>query len=140
MCVEIRDLDNGLGNIIIGREIVNEEELVDALKNHLTQDNDKLKKYKYSLTDYTGGTKFEVSTQKVEQIAKICESSSIANSEAIVAVVAEQDFMFGIARMWELLSDGTNWETMVFRNREEAEAWIKERVKQKYGIDDLTFS
>lgn len=140
MCVEIRDSDNGLGNIIIGREIVKEEELFDALKKHLTQDSDQLKKYKYSLTDYTGGTKFEVSTQKVEQIAKFCESSYIANSKAIVAVAAKQDFMFGMTRMWEMLSDGTNWEIMVFRNREEAEAWIKERVKQKYGIDNLTFS
>lgn len=42
-------------------------------------------------------------------------------------------------KMWEMLSDEMNWETMVFRNREDAEAWIKERVKEKYGIDDLTF-
>jgi hypothetical protein len=44
--------------------------------------------------------------------------------------------------MWEFFIEniGLLWETMVFRDREEAEAWLKERVKEKFGIDDLTFS
>ena len=52
---------------------------------------------------------------------------------------SNQDLIYGLTRMWEVLSEGTNWETMASRNREDAEAWIKERVKEKYGIDDLTF-
>ena len=84
-------------------------------------------------------TKFELSTQKVELIAEYCKSSSIVNQGAIVALVASQDLIYGLSRMWQVLSEGTNWETMVFRNREDAEAWIKERVKEKYGIDVLTF-
>ena len=109
------------------------------MKKHLTQDKEKFRKYKYSLSDFTAAKKFEISTQKVEQIAELCRSSSTVNSEAIVAVVANQNLIYGLARMWEMLSDEMNWETMVFRNREDAEAWIKERVKEKYGIDDLTF-
>ena len=139
MSIEIRDLNNGLGNIIIGRGIVKEEELFDVLQKHLTQDKDKFKKYKYSLIDFMEATKLEASNQIVEQIAEICQSSSIVNPEAIVAVSANQDFIFGIARMWEILSDGTNWETMVFRNRKEAETCIREKAKKKYGIDGLTF-
>jgi hypothetical protein len=139
MPIEIKDSDGDLGNIIIIRGIVKEKEIVDALKKHLTQDKEKFKKYKYSLSDFTAAKKFEISTQQVEQIAEFCESSSTVNPEAIVAVVSNQDFIYGMARMWEILSGEKTWETMVFRNREEAEAWIKERVKQKYGINDLTF-
>jgi len=140
MPIEIKDLDNGLGNIITGQGIVTEEELVDALKQLLTQDKDKFRKYRYSLTDYTAVKKIEISTEKVRQIAEFCVRSSIANSKAIVAVVANQDLIYGMARMWEIMSDKAKWETMVFKNREEAEAWIKERAKQKYGIDDPKFN
>lgn len=140
MPIEIKDLDNGLGNIIIGQGIVTEEELFDAFKQYLTQDQEKFSKYRYSLSDYTAAKKLEISTQKVRQIAECCVRSSIVNPKAIVAVVADQDFIYALARMWEILSDGVRWETMVFRNREEAEAWIKKRAKKKYGIDDPKFN
>jgi len=44
--------------------------------------------------------------------------------------------------MWEIIVENTGlqWETMVFRDREDAEDWIREKVKDKFGIDDLTFT
>ena len=42
--------------------------------------------------------------------------------------------------MTQMLLDGTEWEYEVFRNREDAEAWIRERVSEKFGIDDLALS
>jgi hypothetical protein len=42
--------------------------------------------------------------------------------------------------MWEILSEGSDWEVMVFRSRPKVVGWIKERVKEKYGIENLTFS
>ena len=88
MPVEIRDSDGGLGNIIIGRGIITEEELVDALKKHLAQDKDRFKQYRYSLSGYTAATKFELTTQKVRLIAEFCKSASTVNPGAIVAIVA----------------------------------------------------
>ena len=139
MPMEIGDLDGGLGNLIIGRGVVTEEELVDALKGHLTQDKEKFKKYRYSLTDYTATTELDIPTKAVDLIAELSKSASIVNPEAIVAIVAEEDLVYGLSRMYELLLDETGWEIMVFRNREDAKAWIKQRVKEKYGINDLTF-
>jgi len=110
------------------------------LKEHLTQDEEKFKKYRYSLSDYTATTEFDVSNESVELIAKYCQKASIVNPEAVVAIVANQDLIYGLARMWEMLSYKTEWEKMVLRNREDAEAWIKERVKGKYGIGDLSLA
>ena len=139
MPIEIRDLGGGVGNIIIARGIVTDEELVEVLKKHLTQDKEKLGKYRYSLLDWTAVLKFDVSSKAVDLIAGYCKKSSIFNPEVVVAQVADKDVAFGLARMWEILTDATDWEIMVFRNREDAEAWIKEKVKEKYGIVDLTF-
>ena len=139
MSINIRDVDGGLGNIITGRGIIIDEEYVDSLKKHLTQDEDKFKKYRYSLSDYTATTEIDIATESVDLIAHYCRKASVVNPEAVVAIVADEDLIYGLARMWEILIDETDWDTMVFRKREDAEAWIRERVKEKYEINDLTF-
>ena len=140
MPLEIIDLDNGLGNLITARGVLSENEFLETLIKHLTQDKDKLKKYRYSLGDYTGVTEFNVSTQAIETIASYCRSAAKNNPDAIVATIAKSDLLFGMARMSEILRGDTGWEESVVRDIHEAKEWIKKRVKEKYGIEDITFS
>jgi len=41
---------------------------------------------------------------------------------------------FGYSRMWEMLSGATKWERMVFREKNEAEEWLKKRVLEQFNI------
>jgi hypothetical protein len=41
--------------------------------------------------------------------------------------------------MWEILTEDTAWETMAFEEKEDAESWIKERARARFGLEDLTF-
>lgn len=140
MPIEIKDCDCGLGLFIRGWEITIEGELVNKLEKHLMQDKEKLKKYRYSLSDYSAITKADISTKTVESTADFLLSIADINPGIIAATVASQDFLFGLARMGEILRSKASWEEMVFRNIEDAKKWIKERVKEKYGIETLTFS
>ncbi len=72
-------------------------------------------------------------------MAQLCKGASEINPESVIAAVAGRDVIYGLSRMWEILVDDTTWETMVFRKIEDAKVWIKEKVKKKYGIDNLTF-
>jgi hypothetical protein len=139
MSFEIRDLNGGVGVIITGEGVVTEKEYVDVLVKHLTQDETKFKKYRYSLSDYTAVTEIIIPTEAIELIATYCESASKVNPKPVIALVADQDLIFGLSRMWELLIDATEWVTGVFRKRDDAEAWITQNVKEKYGIDGITF-
>lgn len=139
MPVEIMDSDGGLGNIILCRGELTEEEFVLALKKHLTKDRVKFSKYRYSLCDYTQLQDIELAARNIDMLADFCRNASVINPRAIVAIVATQDFIYGLARMWEGITDDTNWETMVFRNREDAELWLGKKAKEKYGIEALTF-
>jgi len=139
MPITIRDLDGGIGVVITGWGIVGEEEYVDSHSKHLTQDEDKLNRYRYSLVDWTAVKEAEVSTEAISLIAGYCESTSEVNPDTVVAIAANQNLIYGLSRMWEGLAGVTGWETMVFKNREDAEAWITKKVKEKYGIDVLTF-
>ena len=140
MSVEIRDTDGGLGNIITGRGIIEEGEAIDVFIGHLTQDEEKFKKYKYSLSDYTATINIDFSNKSLELIAKHCNMASKVNSDAIVAYVTNKEPIFALIKIYEILSSETTWERMVFTNREDAEVWIRERVKEKFGIGNLTFN
>ncbi len=139
MPIEIYDLDNGIGVLIKGHGVVTNDEYSNTLKKHLTQDPDKIKKYRYSLSDYTEVTKAEVRTETIKIIANRCISASKVNPNIVHATVSSQDLIFGLSRMWEALSSETTWEIQVFKGKEEAKEWIEERVKAKWNITDLTW-
>ncbi len=145
MPIEIQDCDGGIGNIIISRGVVTDQELVDTLNEHLTHNKEKLKRYKYILFDHTALTKLDITKETVEFIAGLWEDISRANPDPITAMIANVsiganiDLINRISRMHELFIHRSCWETMVFRTKIEAVRWIKEKVREKFGINNLTF-
>ncbi|MFH1933079.1 MAG: hypothetical protein ABIN18_15995 [Pseudomonadota bacterium] len=146
MPIEIIDCDDGIGNIIVTRGMVTDQELIDSLERHLTHDKEKFKKYKYILIDHTALTKVDITNETVEFIAGLYADTSRVNPDSIVAMVtyvtygASIDLINRISRMHELFVYRSCWETLVFRTKGEAVRWIREKVRDKFGIDDLTFS
>lgn len=138
MAIEIKDLDGGFGNLISVHGVLTGEEYLDAIKKHLSQDAEKFKKYRYSLCDYTNVTQMEISSNDINIVAELSKKASEVNPKVFVALIADKDVAFGLSRMWEILFGEKNWEVMVFRTREDAEAWIRLKVKEKFGIEDLT--
>jgi hypothetical protein len=56
-------------------------------------------------------------------------------AELVTAVVAPYDVGFGMSPMWEMLTEGPGWFTRAFRTRPEAEAWLREEVRRKFGME-----
>ncbi|MFC1844448.1 hypothetical protein ACFLZ5_06615 [Thermodesulfobacteriota bacterium] len=139
MPILVRDVNGGLGVSILGWGEVTEKEYVDAFTKHLTQDSHKLIKYRYCIADWMTVTKVEIPTVAIKLIARLSKNAATVNPDVIIATVADQDIMYGLSRMAQTLRDDAEWENEVFRNRQEAEAWITARVKQKYGIENPTF-
>ena len=139
MPIDIKDCDGGIGNIIVGRGIITDQGLIDSLKKHLTQDKEKLKKYKFSLTDFTAVLKLAIDSEGVKFIAELSEEASKVNPDPIVAIVSKKDHIYGLSRMYESLIGMTNWKIMVFRSKTEAVEWIMENVRERFGIGNLTF-
>ena len=140
MPIEIKDLDGGIGVLITASDPLEEKEYVDALRKHLTQGKAKFRRYRYTLIDYTGLTKVNVSSNAIQQVADMCKIAAIDNSEIIIGISAPKDVVYGMSRMSQIMMDATGWEHEVFRKRKNAEDWIKERVRAKFGIGDLTMA
>jgi hypothetical protein len=139
MPIEINYLDGERGVLFIGAGKVTGEEIITSNRQVFSSE-EKMKKVKYGLIDYSKITQFEVSTVEVESIISQEKKASEYIADGVLAIVAKKNVAFGINRMWESIAEyrGLQWETMVFRHREDAEVWIRQKVNQKFGIGDLT--
>ena len=140
MPIKIKDTDGGLGNVIEFQGIVTDQEYLDAMEKHFNQGKAKFSKYRYSVTDAIAVASLDISNNAIESVAELCIKTSEYNPDPIVAFAASTDLAFGLSRMAEMLFHKTNWEIEVFRSRKEAVEWIKERVKDKFGIDGIELS
>ena len=135
MAITIRPLDGGLGVLEVGSGAVDGLQILQAEAGFLT---DELKRsIRYWLTDFSG---IEASRTTSEQIIELVESQAERESampDVVVAIVARLEVTFGMTRMWQLRMDarGTLWETRVFRTRPEAEDWLRERMREKHGVE-----
>ena len=145
MPIRIKDGDGGIGNIVESRGRVTDQDLIDSLRQHLTQSKAKFKKYKYILIDHTELTKVDISDETVESIAGLCAEISRINPEPIVAMVnnvpigANIELINRLSKMSELFIYRSCWESRIFRTKPLAVRWIRDKVKEKFDIDDLTF-
>ncbi len=131
--------DRGLGLVFTGTGEVSEREYLDFFRQLLSPDNVKLFGHRYCLADWSGVESPEISSDAIAQVAELSRGAVQAHPSHITAVVAAEDFTFGLSRMWELQSSDLDSTIRVFRTRPEAVTWIRRTVEEEHGIDDLTF-
>jgi hypothetical protein len=76
------------------------------------------------LCDYRGIEDFDVSTQDIDEIAEWQTSIDNMIGNGKCAVVASRDSVFGMSRMWEMISAERSQHICVFRELEDAELWL----------------
>ena len=145
MPVEIKDCDRGSGVIIETRGRMIDQELIDAFDDLLTPDEERLKQYKYILIDHTALTKVDITDETVETISELFANTARVNPDSVVAMVTYVSYGAGIetvdriSRISEVFRNRSCWDTLLFRTRPQAVRWIKGKVKERFGIEGLSF-
>ena len=138
--IEIRNCDDVLGNIFLVHGKVSADEYIAALKKHLAQDKDRLSKYRFTLADFQGATEMNFSREAIEEITNLCIASAQQYPNIAIAVVANSTLIFALSRMWEMMMEGeSGWECRVFKSKDDAKDWIRQKLNSNFGIDHLTF-
>ena len=88
------------------------------------ESTEKINKIVYQLCDFTNVSKVSISNAEIKKIAEQDSRASEINPNMLVAIVCEEDYGYGLSRMWEGLTRKQLFETMVFRKKEDAEKWI----------------
>lgn len=135
MPIILKNLDDGIGAVFVCQGNVTGQEIIQANRGILSY-TDKLKKSRYCIIDYSETTQYQVSASEIEIIADQDKEIAKYVGDYIVAIVANKNLQFGFSRMWQSIceADGLKWQTMVFKKRHEAEKWVKEKAKEKFGI------
>ena len=77
------------------------------------------------LIDFSETTEFEISNAELQKIATEQRLQDAKIGSGKIAVVAPEDKVFGLTRMWEAFVESeTSMTTMVFRNRKAALQWL----------------
>jgi hypothetical protein len=84
------------------------------------------KPIEFALIDLTAVTEFPMHADEIRPVALVDERLAQLNPKVWVAVVAPQDHIFGLARMWQAYTDHhPGWISRVFRLRSEADDWLR---------------
>jgi hypothetical protein len=76
------------------------------------------------LCDYREIEDFNVSTKDIDEINEWQTSIDVLIGNGKCAVVASKDSVFGMSRMWEMISAERSQSICVFRELEDAETWL----------------
>lgn len=86
---------------------------------------ERVKAYRYILTDLSNVDAYRVSPQAIQENAKIAAQFFAINSNVLLAFVLPSDVEFGMGRMWQVYADQAGLHSRVFRTRREADEWLK---------------
>lgn len=136
MPIKFENLDDGKGVVLVGEGIVTGEDIIHVNKRILSF-QEKIKNSKYCIIDYSYITDYNVSKSEIQFIAFQDKVISQYIPDYLVAIIAKEDLEYGFSRMWEIIveTEGLQWETKVFKDRDGAYQWIKHKAKEKYNID-----
>ena len=77
------------------------------------------------LWDLSDSSKLEVTSKGIRDLVALDKEHSEALEGGRIAIVAPSDVAFGIARIYQTLSQDGPLEVEVFRERDDAERWLE---------------
>ncbi|MBN2627160.1 MAG: hypothetical protein JXA95_10880 [Spirochaetales bacterium] len=139
MAIRIVYSDGGTGTVVSGSGVVSSGEYLAFCREHLSGKRKSLYEYKYNLTDWSDVDTAEITSGDIADVARLSRQAAELSPGCIVAIVAGKDFLFGLSRMWENQSVTPDSTVLVFRDRSEAENWIRRKLLSLYGQTDISF-
>jgi len=127
MPYEIQYKNNDEGVITIYTGNVTDNDLLSAY-NEIASLNVNISKIKYSVSDFTLIDKYLITSECIRNQARLAVEVSKINPNLTVIVIAPNDVEYGTSRMWSVYSDKAGWDVRIFRNRDDANLWIKNNI------------
>jgi hypothetical protein len=135
MPIDVEVRNGGAGMVLRCRGVLSGRDLIDV-HNGLLGSPEALKDSLYCVVDETAIDGVAISPSDIKIVAELSKRlAKISPSGTLVCIVAPKDVAFGFARMWEVLSQETGWETMTVRSKKEGDTWLRTRLKEKFDLD-----
>lgn len=127
-------LDDGHGIVYTASGTITGDQIVDA-QSTVESQSGAAQIIWYSLFDFDDVTGVQISTDQIRRVAeKAIAAAKLGAAGRVVGIYAKENLPFALSRIWMVYVEQALWETAAFRVRSDAVAWIRERVKTKFGI------
>jgi len=133
MPIEVHILHNGVGRVWICHGVITGADFI--ANNERIFRSKSYEGVRWLLIDETDATLQDLSAEEIRTIREQDDRLAAVLPQLVTAVVAPNDFTFGMSRMWEILTERPGWSVRSFRSRPEAEAWLREEVRRKFKMD-----
>jgi hypothetical protein len=128
MPVTIQFADQGLGVVLRADNLFSSGEVGRELAAFIAEHRAEIANIRYCHSDYSGAYPKDSSSDEIGRIAEQCVRLSAINPHLVATVCAPEKLIFGLARMWEMLSSQTGWDIHIFPSEEEARLWTSEKL------------
>lgn len=79
----------------------------------------------YVLCDFSEGEKFDIPSSDVDRLVEQDRAEIARHPKLLEVVIAPQNLVYGLARMWQAKVNSVRPHTAVVRSRDEAMEWLK---------------
>jgi hypothetical protein len=132
MPIEVYILQNGMGRLWVRRGVLTGKEII--ANNERILSSKSYEGVRWLLIDDTETT-MDISAAEIRTIKRQDDRLAALLPDLVTAVVVPYDLGFGMARMWETLTERPGWSVRAFRSRPDAEAWLREEVRRKFALE-----
>ena len=123
---------DGVSVVVKGSGIVDAAEIQRCNEQMYTAD--RIHKLRSQLYDFCDVTKFDLSSEDMRMLAEQDKAAASQNPNLAIAIVGNDDLMFGLAKMWEVFVSEASLKANVFRTHREAREWLNDHVERKPPI------
>ena len=138
MPIELVRTPDGIGVTYAAPATLSWEAMLDA-DSRVRREIERNPEIRYLLIDTSEVVDLELDSAAVQVLAERTRATLAAMPAGIVAVVAPSPVVFGVARMWEMLSERPNLVVRVTRSRPEVLAWLKDELTKRglpFGLSE----
>jgi len=125
MGLQINHIQGGIGIEYVLSGIVTGEEIIAANKDIYNYEN--LRHCKYKIVDRSNCTEYCLTAEDVRIISEQDKGASRINRNITIIFVSPTDLQYGMSRMWQAYTTETGFQSKIFKDRESAEEWMKEK-------------
>jgi len=136
MPIAIQATADRTGILYIAEGTVTGSQLLEACRS-IRSLADTSNHWMYCFHDFTQVESLACSADDIRALAReeVRSLAPVFPKGFVVAVVTPKDYHFGLARMWQVYAEKTEWEIAVFRSRVEGERWMRDRVRLNFQAE-----
>lgn len=127
MPYEIRYSENPNGVTTYFTGVLTDQEIIKSCEDRIASE-EKIRDLHFIKDDLLDVTEFRVSSETIQTCASFALKAAEINMRLVHVAIVPTDLVYGMARMWQAYSDGTNWNQNIFKDRKEAEKWLAANI------------